>query len=315
MNGVNKIMHDAARKTSGTGYVILNNQQPREKYVKSCFKNQTINIITNDGEIIPNCLVAKGVWNHITFPENTKARGSSLLWINIPYLERVVVIGVLNKRDEILEYDDEKIFKFRRKVGDNNIVFSGDGKQGVFNFLTEGQEEGESQVTYKLLNDNQQALFDIYVQGNVKLNVENDVDFRVGNQITIVVRDDANPGKSAKITYKLGEGFTLLDEFSNQVKTNDGGVYVEVPADKKVYTVASGSTGQPALLGDNTYSLLQTNIQLLEKLITTLKAATASNSGPVLQSAIFPAISTLEINLTTMKNKMQTIKSQNQNLT
>lgn len=315
MTGMTKISHNASRKTAGTGYVILNNVQPRVNYIRSCFKNQTINIITNDGEIIPNCLVAKGVWNHLNFPEDIKTRGSAIVWINIPYLERVIVINVLNKRDEVLENDNENTFKFQRKIDENNVVFSGDGKQGVFNFLTQGEEAGESQIVYKLLSGNQQALMDIYVQGNIKYNVENDVDFRVGDAITIVVRDDENPGKSAKLTYKLGEGFTLQDEFSNQVRTNNNGVFAEVPANKKVYAVASGSTGEPALLGDATALLLQTNINLLDQLIKTLDAATKANSGPIQQSAVSPVIPLLKANLSNMKNQFTKIKATNLNIT
>lgn len=287
-NGVNKIVHDAPRKICGVGYVILSRAQDPDSYISSSFRNNRISIITDQSEIISGCIVSKNAWQYLEFPATIKERGSCVVWVNVPYQNRVIILDVLNKRDELNPIQNPGQFKFQRRVGENVVTVQGDGNTGVINIIANGNASDEGEMYLKVLNQNELAVFNLYVQGMATVDVEKDLNFRVGNSINTTVRNEANPNTEAIFNYILGTGYTFLDEFNNSFKTTTDGIFNEVPNGKKVYARESGTTSEPGLLGDKTTTLFNDIINLLNDMVTVLQGAadgTYVTAPPVLTAA------------------------------
>lgn len=310
MDGISKVSHNAARNSCGIGYVILSRGQDKDTYISSSFRNNRVSIITTDSEVIPNCIVAKNAWQYLEFPDTIDQRGSQVLWINIPHQNRVVILDIVHKRDELNPIQSTSQFKFQRKVGENIVTIQGDGKTGVINIISQGANKGEGEMYVKILNENELAILDIYVQGIVTVDIENELNFRVGEKVEFVVRDESKPDIQAILNYILGTGFNLLDEFKNNIKTNDIGIFNEVDASVKVYARAIGAVSEPGLLGDKTFTLLNEIVNLLTSMVTTLQ--TASGSGTfVLNAPIVAQIVDWVAATVKMKPEIQVIKAKN----
>lgn len=309
MDGVSKIVHDAPRKICGIGYVILSRAQDPDTYISSSFRNNRVSIITDQGEVISGCIVSKNAWQYIEFPPTIKERGSCVVWINVPYQNRVIIFDVLNKRDELNPIQNTNQFKFQRKVGENVVTVQGDGNIGIINIIASGTASDEGEMYIKILNQNELAIFSLYVQGTATIDVEKDLNFRVGNSINFTVRDENNPNTETIFNYILGTGFTYLDEFNNNFKLNKDGIFQEVPSSVKVYARATGVTSEPGLLGNKTSDLLNEIKDLLNSIVTTLQDSSAGTfvSAPTVLAAVPEWIESVN----TMNSAIQVIKAQN----
>lgn len=307
--GINKISYDAKRKTCGVGYVVLSRAQNKDVYISSSFRNNRITIITEDYEVIPNCIVSKNVWQYLEFPDDIKSRGSEVVWINVPYQNRIIILDVIHKRDELSYIQTPNQFKFQREVGDNVVTVQGDGVTGVLTLTAQGTDTGEGEIYIKVLNSSELAVFDLYVQGTVSVDIEKDLNFRVGNKVEFTVRDESNPQNQGLFRYTLGTGWEAIDEFNNKTTTNNSGIYNEVDSTNKIYARATGSTSEPGLLGDKTYQLLNEIEKLLNSMVTVLQGAAAGQY--VLAPPVLGATATWQQNIATIIRELSQIKAKN----
>jgi hypothetical protein len=310
MNGVTKTMHSAPRKICGVGYVILGRGQDKDTYISSSFRNNRISIITDEGEVISGCIVSKNVWQYLEFPATVKSRGSQVVWINIPYQNRVIILDVLHKRDELNNIQIPNQFKFQREVGNNIVTVQGEGQTGTISIVAQGEADKEGELYVKILNSSELGLFSTYVQGIMSVDVEKDLNFRTGNSVTFTVRDESNPDSAGLFNYVLGAGYSLLDEFKNNFQTNKNGIFNEVPDSVKVYARASGASSEPGLLGDKTYTLLNEIKNLLTSIVTTIQTASAIPPN-VLTAPISAQISNWLDSTAKLATEIETIKAKN----
>jgi hypothetical protein len=237
--------------------------------------------------VISGCIVSKNAWQYLEFPATLKLRGSEVVWVNIPYQNRVVILDVIHKRDELNPIQGTNQFKFQREVGDNTVTIQGEGQTGTITITAQGGANQEGEMYVKVLNASELALFSVYVQGVMSVDIEKDLNFRVGNSVGFTVRDESNPNLEGIFNYILGTGYTLLDEFKNNVYTNNKGVFNEVPTAVKVYARASGAASEPGLLGDKTYTLLNEIKNLLTNMVNVLQTASSGTyvSAPPVKAA------------------------------
>ena len=308
--GVTKISHPAPRKICGVGYIILSHAQDRDTYVGSCFRNNMVAIITEENEIIPKCIVSKNAWQYIEFPETSNQRGSAVIWMNIPYQNKVVIFDVLHKRDELNPVQRIGQFKFQRQFGTNIVNVQGDSTSGTINIIAQGSKDEEGQIYIKALNESEKAVFDLYVQGIINLNCESDLNINVGGELQVIVEDPANPGNQLNLNYTLGIGLTLADEFANNFVTKKDGTHLEVSSANKVYARATGATSQPGLLGTATNKVLNDIQNLLNSIVTTLQTASASGTN-VLAAPVVAAVPTWTQDIIQIQSDMKNIIAQN----
>lgn len=310
MNGITKISHNAPRKTCGVGYVLLSRAQPIDTYISSCFRNNTITIITEENEIIPNCIVAKNAWQYIEFPTTLITRGSALVWVNVPFQNKVIILDVLHKRDELNPIQSSGQFKFQRKVAENIVTVQGDGTTGIINIIAQGTASQQGEIYIKVLNENELAIFDVYVQGVTNLTTESDLNLTVGGKLAVTVANPVNPGNQFSLQYILGKGLLMQDEFKNNFVLGDGGIHLETPTTSKVYARASGAASQPGLLGTATNIVLNDIKNLLNSIITTLQAATGGGTD-LLAAPVLAQTSNWITAIAQIQADMQNIISQN----
>lgn len=313
-DGVTRRVHPAPRGVCGTGYVILSHEQPIPDYIASSFRNNRISIITEQNEIVKNCIVSRQAWQTLEFPTDLNGRGSAVVWINVPFQNRIVILDTLNKRDELNPIQTQHNFSFQRKFidengGTNKVVINGDGLTGTLTIVAEGTEPDEGAVFIKILSSEQVALFDLYVQGKMNINVENEMDIRVGQIYSLTIRDEANPNTQATLTYQLGTGYTMSDEFGNNIKTNSNGIFHECKNSVKVYSRASASSSEPGLLGNKTYTLLNEIKNLLTDIVNTLQIAAVGAN--VKAPPIIAKIPTWLIDCKKMQTEIAAIKAKN----
>lgn len=312
--GINKIATTAPRVIAGVGYVILSREQDRDQYVSGCFRNNRLTIISDQGEVIKNCFVTRSVWSDVQFPETIKDRGSLVAWINIPYQNKAIIIGVMNKKDELNTVLSEHIFKQERKsAGGVGALINGDGKTGTLTFIASGDDTDKGEIYLKALNEKQMAFMQLYVQGKVEFEVDKDLDFKIGNKFSITIKDEENKKIQALIDYTLGSGFNLLDEFNNNIKTEKDKVTVQAASGNKIYIKTEGNTSEPALLGDKVENAFEEIQRLLENMVQVLEASSAATY--VLAPGVQAATKVWKNNLLLLGRKLKLIKSKNIELT
>ena len=97
--GVEPVETTYTRPTAGIGYVVLNPEMSRDDYVKRCFRLNAVNILTENGEYIVDCIVPKGLINKLEFPLSLRERGGAILWLNLPIKNKAIIVNAYNKRD------------------------------------------------------------------------------------------------------------------------------------------------------------------------------------------------------------------------
>ena len=248
-----KLKHPAIRDAAGIGYVIIPKNLNLEEYLKICLRNSTVTIITNSGEILKNIYVDRGVWNEIEFPKDNKTKGSAVIWLNIPSNDSAVVIGALNKKDQLNKNDSTNIFNFERSdINQTSAQIRGDGNLGKIDIIVDGKIEDESQINIKVLNDDENGKLSIYVQGDIIIESENDINLKCFNIFNLNIVDEVNPENQTNISYELTKGFVYYDEFKNNIQINDKGIVI---IDKYENKISTSENGIEAFVDKNKISL------------------------------------------------------------
>lgn len=279
-NGIDKVRHPAIRNTAGTGYIVLSKEVPRDEYIKTCFRNSTVTMITDTNEVIKNVFVNKDIWQYIEFPVELKERGSCVVWLNIHGKNKPVILAVINKKDQHNDIQTVNSFKFVRKDKQNAVLIEGLGDKGHLNIVASGDNEGDGQINLHVLNKEGKGLLELLVQGNIDIEGDNDANIKLKHGLYLKIIDENDNTKQSIISYELGKGFTLKDEFENEVITSSNGIVLKVPTGKKI-TNKGGVSIEPALLGNKTQEAIDAINDTLSEISKCLVATAAANtSGP-----------------------------------
>jgi hypothetical protein len=311
-NGINKVRHPAVRNSCGIGYVILSRELKTVEYLTNSFRNSTATIITESNEIIKNVYIDRSSWQEIEFPDDVNKRGSCVVWLNLNAQNKPVIIAVLNKKDQINAIQTRNSFKFSKNSASSGASIEGIGDGGVLNMIVNGVTKEESQVNIRILNDSGEGLLDLLVQGDIVIDGERNATIKLKNALYLNFIDESENSKQANISYEMGVGLIIKDEFGNTWKSNEDGVSVEVKDGGQITTKDVNKDVEPALLGDKTESLLNEIFDTLKSISSTLaRSAAAGATGPT--AAMAAAMSTgnnsTVKNLSSIDGKIKMIKS------
>jgi hypothetical protein len=110
------------RKSAGIARVILPSGVDRDVYVKKCYDNSTLSILSRDSmDVNHKVEVDRSVLKEIRFPKNYKRLGSTVVWVKIPFHDKPIIVGILNSNNELTQME-ENSFSFR-KTGDKGTVY------------------------------------------------------------------------------------------------------------------------------------------------------------------------------------------------
>ena len=246
------VRHPAMRDHSGVGYVIIPSNMEYSDYVQFCTRNSCITIITDSGEIIKNVLVSRNIWQDIDFPKEKNQKGSALVWLNIAKKNKPIVLSVLNRTNDLNKSTELNSFELSRQSITTSATFSGDGDNGIVNVTVNGVSPSQSKIQFQILNENELGEFNVYVQGDILYESENNIEFKIRNKLNFQIIDEVDDSKQTNISYELRKGFTYIDEFNNKIIINEKGVEI---IDKNNNNIKTYEDGIEATVKDNKISL------------------------------------------------------------
>jgi hypothetical protein len=308
-DGVNRVKtHDATGRICGIGFVVLLPQYSKAEYVAKCFKNNVLTIITDRNEIIQNCYVSREVWQYVKFPTTNSQKGSMIFWINPPHENKPFIISVILKRDELLDSRNENSFCFKRS-SDNGAVTIEGLDNGILNILLSGESDLDGKVNINILNAINEGLFKLYIQGNINIECDDTISFKIRKGMKVQIIDEDDNTKQANISYLLGEGFKYTDEFNNEIDVNKDGGDIIVDKGNKVKIHEINANIEPMLLGNKTEDVLISLHDMLTDFKTVLKAALLLGSFVPFAALLSPQVVLLDAQLVVLSEKIKLIKS------
>ena len=235
-NGVAPVELPGQRQESGVGYVILSRTLDRSVYVGNCLRSSVVDIVLVSGEIITNCYVGKSVWNDIQFPETLLNRGSAVVWVNIPYLNKAVVITALNKKDEMLLINGENISILGKQLPSGAAEVRTDPNNGKI-LISSNSDKENAGLFINILNQNLLGTLQAYIQGGVKIDLEKNLVLNTKGGFRLVYADT---DVSATLEYVTGVGYNIIDEFGNAISINANGMEIDDCNGNSIYTSEDG---------------------------------------------------------------------------
>ncbi len=248
----------------------------RADYIEKSLRNNLLTIITDTNEVIRDCYVAEGAWNFIKFPKSIKTKGSCIIWVCAPNSNKATILATVTKRDELLHHNIENGFKLLRETENGTTLIEGNGDKGILNFIVDSDVDNGAKINLRILNSLTQGLFDIYVQGNLNIEVDDTVNLKIKSALNVRFIDEFNKSKFTDISYVLGSGYVMNDEFGNNIAVNEKGINISTPAGKKIILTSNGGNIEPAVLGNELIALLKNLINEISK-ITVLTSSGVSS--------------------------------------
>ncbi len=165
------------------GFVIIPSIIDRAEYIKNVYKNNTINVRTEDGNILRNVLVARGVIQDIEFPLDTKDVGSLVILNNVPKHNKLVVVGVLDVKQSINKITAERQFRLQKIGNDGYVDIGGDADGKRINISVNSEVSGEGEINMNIINPDDTAVFNLFVKGFINIQATEDVQIIAGNNV------------------------------------------------------------------------------------------------------------------------------------
>lgn len=270
----------SGKDSSGVAYVVIPEDQDRDVFITTCYRTQTVMLRDEMGAAWRNVFVTKDLLQQVVFPEKSSERGSSVIWVKIPKHNLPVVLGVLDLKNIYSVIQEEHQFRLQQRspVG-NSVDFNARALSASLDLAVASTEDGKGSLRVKITNPDQTAELDVYVKGNINVFADKKIRLGTNEELTMeVVKPDLSP--LGILTYKAGTGWTLKDEFNNEVTTESGHVRIKVSDGKLIHidqttiNLGQDNAAQPVPLGD-------TLKEKLTDLINAIKQITVPTSnGP-----------------------------------
>lgn len=149
---------------AGVAYVACPKDLDRDEYIAGCYKQGLISIRTEDGGFYNRVPVSLWAFNFIEFPEDNDKNGSTVAYITEPVHQQPMVIGLINKNNELIDLVEHQ-FKLKRKYNDNFVEIVGSAKGGYLGINVDAEDD--AQVFINVINKNKTAKLDIQVDGEI----------------------------------------------------------------------------------------------------------------------------------------------------
>lgn len=199
----------------GRAYIALPSDLSRADYLKDCFLNWQVSLITEDGSFYNRVPISPEILNFVTFPTTAKTLGSPVIYMTDDEYQQPVVVTRLPLRTELGD-NTENQFKFRRILGDQLVEINGNPATGAMNLIVDGATI-VGQLNINVFNQDQDCELNIDVAGDINATASGDVTIAAGDGVTITTTD-AESGDNASF-----QQTSTQNKFYNQTFTiNDG---------------------------------------------------------------------------------------------
>lgn len=124
-------IQDESRSSAGVAYIYVPEDFERETFVRNAVRTGHVSILmAQSSERVDNCRVAKHVMNDIVFPVESGGQGSLVIWVNLPKHELPMIIGVINKSNEVAAQFENEFF-LKREIAGSTVEIVGNAKKKI----------------------------------------------------------------------------------------------------------------------------------------------------------------------------------------
>lgn len=186
---------------TGTGYVFLPSDVPREEFITNCYIQGTISIRTEDGGVYHNCPCSQEVFNKIYWPNLEGHFGSIITYITEPRHQQPIAIAILNPNDEVVDLKEGQ-YKLGRRAGTNVSEVAGENTSTA-NLLLYVEGQNSSTINIVTSNDNNKADITVDSAGTLHLTSVSNLKINSQSQVKIQVGEDQESSSSIIQTSSL----------------------------------------------------------------------------------------------------------------
>jgi hypothetical protein len=290
------------RQTIGVGYIIIPHDIDRDDYIKYVYQTGECMVITNTGEVIKDAKIPDHVIKEVTFPMDSNERGSLIYWNNVPYLNQVIVSGILFSPGKMYAYtEDVKVREHTNKEEENSFTEAWDSKRTrlTWDVYSPSGEEKKDSSGIKLRGRSPQYVSEVSLglNGIGELYGDNVAQLRSEEEVLLRVGSSESEEYTEVSEFKIDRSGILsyLDRYENniQVVGEDGEMSISmntrVTVDAGEEIKLGEEATEPAVLGDKLVTLLEDMIDA----ISTLTVPTAMGpSGVPINAATFTSLKT-----------------------
>ena len=302
----------------GVGYVAIPKGTDREVYIKDCYRR---NVITMFGgqfhPIFYDVPVTVEAIQQIKFPDVTGEYGSALLWLNVPFYNKPVVIAVVKAGGDIYLIEQEN-WRVTKSIDENSIDINAKASNASISFNIQASKGVAGKYKIRIVNNEETCTYDLFVKGTITQHSTKQYSIISDESFDFSVIDSENKLKG-HIRYKAGEGFIYEDEFDNYIKAVDSKIEQK---SKKINLINGNDQSEPAVLGNKNIDSQKAITEALSDLTNALTtfASALNNDGidPALAAAsvaLNSALAPIIIKIGEANAKIQLTKSKTVNLT
>lgn len=277
-NQVSSYEIPSRKGSSGTANIVIPKDIPRDLFISECQKNSTVSILTEDNERIDNVLVSEDIWNFISFPKSYKELGSRVAWINIPKYNQPIIVGKINKQNELTPRNEEEFLIKKEIKGKGSIEFSIDPiNNSILLNLNSLEESGSIDIKVKSKGKGQ---LNLVSDGSVNIKAPN-IQGVVSEEFNLSIQNLEIQQEITKIKYTLGEGLTYSDEFNNNLILDREKIQINTETQ-----IILGEGKEPIVLAETCKKVLDKFIDLVSK----ATVATSLGQMPLLNRVSIDAL-------------------------
>ena len=233
----------SAKLSAGNGYIVIPADTDRETYIQQCYRTGTVMLYTEDQEFVTDVKIDITDIQFIEFPETLEELGSAVAWILTPLHKQPTIIAILAKNDEYINVTEHQ-FKFRKSKDGSYVEISGRGDKGDLYMTVDSESTEGGNVNLLVKNRNNTGTLNVLVKGKSTFETTDSTTIKVGTSFDLQVANPLEDDDTASVSYIKGQGFDLVDEFGNEVKTSSDGIL------SKSNKIVQNDGGNQAVLGN-----------------------------------------------------------------
>jgi len=203
------------REYCGISTVIIPPNSDRAKHLKHCYQTATISMLGKENmDVVHDVDIDPSLLQRLKFPEDDESLGSYVVWVNIPILNRPIVVAILDGKDEMSQIEEGE-FKFMQDGEDGTVTIQGLARGAQINISANSSNGKGGSMRINVGNTNGEGTLDISVSGALL------IDSITSRQVATVSHEIVvNSGKE-------GVGSTFInmtsDEIDSRIKEGTSG--------------------------------------------------------------------------------------------
>lgn len=199
----------------GRGYIAIPSDFNRVSYIRDCYTNMWVSIITEDGGFMNRVPIPPDVLNFVEFPDLPSQLGSPIVFNVDDMTNNPIIVSRYNKQDNLGD-GKEYQFKFKRQYRDKVVEISGSPKDNALNLIVNGANNG-GKLNIILHSNDKSSSFNARVAGVIDFQAQDTISTTGVNKTSFQTFDTNY--KSSSVFEQLPNSHRFI---SGNFNINDG---------------------------------------------------------------------------------------------